>query len=145
MRLTLWPFHSKGVRARDREMPRRCSSGSWSLTVDPSSTRPSRLMAPARCKSASARLVLPAPPWPTRATLRIFSDEKSCTQFPLASSTAASAGQGSHGTYVVLVVAPSTLRLPDGRTLAFDDIGDPGAPAVVYLHGTPDSRLARPP
>jgi pimeloyl-ACP methyl ester carboxylesterase len=43
------------------------------------------------------------------------------------------------------VVAPSTLRLPDGRTLAFDDVGDPAAPAVVYLHGTPDSRLARPP
>ncbi len=43
------------------------------------------------------------------------------------------------------MVAPSTLRLPDGRTLAFDDIGDPGAPVVVYLHGTPDSRLARHP
>jgi pimeloyl-ACP methyl ester carboxylesterase len=42
-------------------------------------------------------------------------------------------------------VAPSTLRLPDGRTLAFDDVGDPTGAAVVYLHGTPDSRLARPP
>ena len=28
-------------------MPRRCSSGSWSLTVEPSSTRPSRLIVPA--------------------------------------------------------------------------------------------------
>jgi pimeloyl-ACP methyl ester carboxylesterase len=37
------------------------------------------------------------------------------------------------------------LRLPDGRTLAFDDIGDRDAPPVVYLHGTPDSRLARHP
>lgn len=37
------------------------------------------------------------------------------------------------------------LRLPDGRTLAFDDVGDPDAPPVVYLHGTPDSRLARHP
>jgi pimeloyl-ACP methyl ester carboxylesterase len=45
----------------------------------------------------------------------------------------------------VLVVAPSTFRLPDGRTLAFDDIGDRDAPVVVYLHGTPDSRLARHP
>lgn len=43
------------------------------------------------------------------------------------------------------MVAPSTLRLPDGRTLAFDDVGDPDAPPVVYLHGTPDSRLARHP
>lgn len=57
----------------------------------------------------------------------------------------ASAGQGSHGSYAALVVAPSMLRLPDGRTLAFDDVGDPGAPPVVYLHGTPDSRLARHP
>lgn len=37
------------------------------------------------------------------------------------------------------------LCLPDGRLLAYDDIGDPTAPAVVYLHGTPDSRLARHP
>lgn len=41
--------------------------------------------------------------------------------------------------------APSTLRLPDGRTLAFDDVGDPSGAPVVYLHGTPDSRLARHP
>jgi pimeloyl-ACP methyl ester carboxylesterase len=37
------------------------------------------------------------------------------------------------------------LRLPDGRTLAYDDVGDPAGTPVVYLHGTPDSRLARPP
>jgi pimeloyl-ACP methyl ester carboxylesterase len=43
------------------------------------------------------------------------------------------------------VAVTSTLRLPDGRTLAFDDVGDPSGTAVVYLHGTPDSRLARPP
>jgi pimeloyl-ACP methyl ester carboxylesterase len=43
------------------------------------------------------------------------------------------------------VAAPSTLRLPDGRTLAYDDVGDPSGPVVVYLHGTPDSRRARPP
>ncbi len=42
-------------------------------------------------------------------------------------------------------MAPSTVRLPDGRTLAFDDVGDARGTAVVYLHGTPDSRLARPP
>jgi pimeloyl-ACP methyl ester carboxylesterase len=42
------------------------------------------------------------------------------------------------------VVAPSTLRLPDGRTLAYDDVGDPAGTPVVYLHGTPDSRLGRP-
>lgn len=41
--------------------------------------------------------------------------------------------------------APRLLRLPDGRTLAFDDVGDPAGVPVVYLHGTPDSRLARHP
>jgi pimeloyl-ACP methyl ester carboxylesterase len=40
---------------------------------------------------------------------------------------------------------PRILRLPDGRRLCFDDLGAPDAPAVVYLHGTPDSRLARHP
>ena len=44
-------------------------------------------------------------------------------------STAASAGQGSQGPYAALVVAPSTLRLPDGRTLAYDDVGDPDGAA----------------
>ena len=92
-RLTLWPFHSKGANARDRDSPRRCSSGSWSQTVDPSSTRPSRLMAPARWSNASANVVLPAPPWPTRATLRSFSDGKCCTRIPLAWARTTSAGR----------------------------------------------------
>ena len=38
----------------------------------------------------------------------------------------------------------TTLGLPDGRTLAYDDAGDPSGVPVVYLHGTPDSRLGRP-
>lgn len=33
----------------------------------------------------------------------------------------------------------------DGRTVVFDDAGDPDGRAVVYLHGTPDCRLARHP
>jgi pimeloyl-ACP methyl ester carboxylesterase len=37
------------------------------------------------------------------------------------------------------------VELPDGRVLAYDDVGDPGGVPVVYLHGTPDSRLGRPP
>jgi pimeloyl-ACP methyl ester carboxylesterase len=40
---------------------------------------------------------------------------------------------------------PEMLRLPDGRVLAHDLVGDPDAPLVLYLHGTPDSRLARHP
>lgn len=40
---------------------------------------------------------------------------------------------------------PRTIRLPDGRGLAFDDVGDRDGAPVLYLHGTPDSRLARHP
>jgi len=42
------------------------------------------------------------------------------------------------------VLVGSTLGLPDGRTLAYDDAGDHAGVPVVYLHGTPDSRLGRP-
>ncbi|MGV3760683.1 MAG: alpha/beta fold hydrolase [Actinomycetota bacterium] len=37
------------------------------------------------------------------------------------------------------------LTLPDGRSLAYDDVGDPTGTPVVYLHGTPDCRLSRHP
>jgi len=39
----------------------------------------------------------------------------------------------------------STIELSDGRRLAFDDVGDPEGAPVLYLHGTPDCRLARHP
>ncbi|MDD9372374.1 MAG: hypothetical protein PV358_19790, partial [Acidimicrobiales bacterium] len=46
-------------------------------------------------------------------------------------------------------MAPPTrtrsVALPGGRTLTLDDVGDPGGVPVVFLHGTPDSRLARHP
>jgi pimeloyl-ACP methyl ester carboxylesterase len=38
-----------------------------------------------------------------------------------------------------------TMMLPDGRALAYDDVGDAGGVPVVYLHGCPDCRLSRPP
>lgn len=37
------------------------------------------------------------------------------------------------------------VELPDGRRVAVDDRGDPDGVAVLYVHGTPDSRLARHP
>lgn len=43
------------------------------------------------------------------------------------------------------MVAPHLLQLADGRTLAYDDVGDPDGVLVVFLHGAPDSRLARHP
>ena len=36
------------------------------------------------------------------------------------------------------------VTLPGGRRLRYDDVGDPAGRPVVYLHGTPDSRLSRP-
>lgn len=38
----------------------------------------------------------------------------------------------------------ASVTVAEGRTLAYDDVGDPVGPVVVYLHGTPDSRLGRP-
>ena len=38
-----------------------------------------------------------------------------------------------------------TLTLTDGRSLGFDDVGDPDGVPVLFVHGTPDSRRARHP
>lgn len=38
-----------------------------------------------------------------------------------------------------------TLVLDDHRTIGFDDVGLPSGVAVLYVHGTPDSRRARHP
>src|ERR1700738_4050242 len=57
-------------------MRRLTSSGSKSQVVVPSSPRPWRLIAPAQNSNASASVVLPAPPCPTSATLRIFAGGK---------------------------------------------------------------------
>ncbi len=36
-----------------------------------------------------------------------------------------------------------TMKLADGRTLAYDDYGDPRGKPVVFTHGFGDSRLIR--
>lgn len=38
-----------------------------------------------------------------------------------------------------------TVSLGEGRVLCCDEVGDPAGAPVLYLHGTPDSRLARHP
>ena len=73
IRLISRPACSKQASEALIESERSCSSGSWSETVVPSSTVPSRLTAPASNSIASCRLVLPQPRCPTRATLRIRS------------------------------------------------------------------------
>ena len=37
------------------------------------------------------------------------------------------------------------MKLPDGRTLGFDDVGAADGAALLYVHGTPDSRRSRHP
>ena len=69
--LILVSRHSTGAIASETEMPRRCSSGSWSETVFPSSTTPIRVIDPAVNNIASSSEVLPAPACPTNKTLRI--------------------------------------------------------------------------
>jgi len=43
------------------------------------------------------------------------------------------------------VEPPERILLPDGRAFGVDDVGDRRGRPIVYLHGTPDSRLARHP
>jgi pimeloyl-ACP methyl ester carboxylesterase len=38
-------------------------------------------------------------------------------------------------------VIDTVLTLPDGRSLAYTDCGEPAGPLVVYFHGAPTSRL----
>ena len=69
--LILTPSHSIGAMVSETEMLLRCSSGSWSLTVLPSSIVPMRVIAPAVKSIDSSRVVFPEPPWPTNRTLRM--------------------------------------------------------------------------
>src|SRR3954454_20690630 len=72
-RLTLRSFHSNEASEAEIDICRAFSSSSWSETVVPSATDPSRLTAPAWYSKASCNEVLPLPRCPTRATLRIRS------------------------------------------------------------------------
>ena len=71
MRLILTFFHSTGATAAEMEMPRRVSSGSKSVVVEPSSTLPWRSIFPAAKSIDSVSVVLPSLPCPIRATFRI--------------------------------------------------------------------------
>src|SRR5919106_5615528 len=72
MRLIFRSCHSRWQRAADRDICRRCSSSSQSVTVEACSTEPRRFVAPAWKSSASTSDVFPVPRWPMTATLRIL-------------------------------------------------------------------------
>ena len=42
---------------------------------------------------------------------------------------------------IKMVVETTTHRLPDGRTLAYCEFGDPNGDPVFHAHGVPSSRL----
>ncbi len=65
--------HVSVAVAVSSDPPRSFSSGSWSQTVVPSSTRPRRPIAPPVASSASTRVVFPDPVCPTTATVRTLS------------------------------------------------------------------------
>jgi pimeloyl-ACP methyl ester carboxylesterase len=50
-----------------------------------------------------------------------------------------------HRTVREKITSMAVLRLPDGRQLGWEEFGDPAGAPVVYLHGTPQTRLSRPP
>ncbi len=127
---TLWSSSSNGASASETEMLRRCSSGSKSQTVEPSSTRPRRTIAPALNSRASANDVFPAPPWPTSATLRILAVGNVFTDDPLVPGCLVrrlyERGSGEHQ-------GPATASGPDRR--ADRRVGRPGRPLPVWYRG----------
>src|SRR5437016_7558828 len=108
---SLWPSSSSGRIDSEVEIPRLCSSGSKSDAVLPSSTRPMRWRSPLANNIASARVVFPELPCPTRATLRILAVGKFFT--PASGAT---------------VGPPVTYRQQTGGQVAADRIGrrEPG-------------------
>src|SRR6476620_1403176 len=131
MRLILWSFHSNGASANDRDRPRFCSSGSKSVTVVPSSTLPTRVVAPAQCSSASASVVLPDPPCPTSATLRIFSGAKRFTDPPVSVSF----GENPEPTHVPRIPVPRRFFVGLGAIVAPQPTEN-GNAAAGYLAGS---------
>src|SRR5690606_20546134 len=80
--------------AASMEWPRCFSIGSKSDTVLPRSMLPAVWSAPPACSRASNRVVLPAPGWPARATLRICCVEWGMVPFPPCRDVAPVAGAG---------------------------------------------------
>src|SRR5436190_19508280 len=65
------PWVLTEATARSMEFLRSFSSGLWSKTLLPSSTEPTRAVAFALARSASASVVLPDELWPTRTMFRM--------------------------------------------------------------------------
>ncbi|MBS1264262.1 MAG: hypothetical protein MAG471_00078 [Acidimicrobiaceae bacterium] len=121
-RFTLWSCHSKTASAALIEWPDSFSSGSWSQTVEPSSTRPTLVTAPARKSIASASEVFPDPGGPTRATFRMRSGENAFTANPLRRREGPEPGRQLRPTWSPDRTLPATCA---------PEVGTPRAPRVV--------------
>jgi len=81
-RLILLSIHSACAQPRLMEYPRSSSSGAVSVRLLPSPMLPCRLLVPDTKARASTRLVLPLPPCPTTAMLRISDPRYSRIRLP---------------------------------------------------------------
>ena len=112
---------------------RRCSSGSTSKADEPSSVRPIRVAPPLAKRSASATSVLPTPPCPTMATLRIFRRVVSSASWPPVAG-------------VEMIGAPSSVRNSSTSSIVVDCVAMSGAEAARREHAAlpvvlvPDAR-----
>ncbi len=112
IRLILRPCHSRWATDAERDIWRRCSSSSQSLTVDPDSTVPRRFVAPDWKSSASTSDVFPVPRCPTTATLRIFPGSAPMRWLPPCDAVCA-------GDAIAAVQVSSEARVVDPESRAF--------------------------
>jgi hypothetical protein len=107
-RVSRWPACSTVATPRDTDRCWRTSTSSVSRQVVPSSTRPARGRAPVATRRASARVVFPAPAWPTSATLRTFSAGRGAGAVPVSFAMGATPQPRE-------VSARTTLAVPCGK------------------------------
>src|ERR671922_1573910 len=97
MRLIFRSSQRKEDRLAEIDISRAFSSAAESDTVVPSTTEPSRLIAPAWNRTASFTDVFPLPRWPTKATLRILFGDSWAIRLLPGNSISASEATGYGG------------------------------------------------
>src|SRR5215472_1345502 len=139
-RFTLTPECVSGATVRLTERCCLISTSSKSLTVVPSSTRPIRWMVPVALSSASTRVVLPEPEWPTSTTLRTPPGWSAGAAPPVAVDPLLSVIIAScWSVRLLLPVACSRLFGRCHRLIALRSAFTPWLP-----HHKPPARIARP-
>src|SRR5207247_2230501 len=121
------------------------SSGSKSVVVEPSSTLPRRVTAPAVKSRASTRDVLPTPPCPTTPTLRTFPISSAIDRYlPAGLPRCGNPTTGLYGRMTRLTCARSSSSLPARSTGEGSGGGSYLRPAPVKIIVTSVSRTTSP-